>query len=242
MNFKIVGNPNNPKILLIHAMFVSSDSFEALSEYLKEDYFLIIPTLDGHDVNENSIFMSLEDEADKILSYLKQNNIENLDFILGTSLGAIIAFELYKRNEVQINKVFLDGGPFFNFGPFLQTIAFKKFWGICNSIRKDSKNALKKLDSLFPGSGNNMLQVCSHITMLSVRNLAHACYSFSLPKLDEAAQKPIIFLYGTKEPARMCIPRLRRYKYSAIIKKVGYKHCGYLLSNPKDYARMLNEK
>ncbi|WP_234120867.1 alpha/beta hydrolase [Clostridium hydrogenum] len=242
MKFKTTGNPNGHKILLIHAMFVTPGIFMTLTEYLKVDYFIIMPTLDGHDVDENSIFLSVEDEADKILAYLKDSNIKELDFILGTSLGAIIAFEIYKRNEILINKVYLEGGPFFKFGPLLKKIAAKKFCNICSNIRQNPENAIEKLDNIFPGLGNQMIEVCRHITEENVKNLAYACYSFTLPKLDITAQKSVVFLYGTKEPARLCIFRLKKYKYSRIIKKNGFKHCGYLLSCPKEYAEMLKGK
>lgn len=241
MKFQVAGNPNGPKALLIHAMFVASESFSNLVEYLKDDYLLIIPTLDGHDINDSSIFLSTEDEADKILAYLKKNDMEELDFILGTSLGAIIAFEVYKRNTLVINRVFLDGGPFFNFGSMLQKLAVKKFWSICIKVREKPENAIKKLDALFPGLGSQMADVCCHMNKESVANLAHACYSFPLPELGEDDQKPITFMYGTKEPARMCIHRLKRYKYSSFVKRSGYSHCGYLLSHPKEYAEMLKE-
>ena len=47
---------------------------------------------------------------------------------------------------------------------------------------------------------------------------------------------------GTKEPARLCTFRLRRYKSGSIVKKKGYRHCGYLLSHPDEYAEMLKNK
>lgn len=239
MKFKTIGNPNGRRILLIHAMFVTSESFFSLTEYLKQDYFIITPTLDGHDINENSIFLSVEDEANKVLAYLKDNYIKELDFILGTSLGAIIAFEIYKRNKININKVYLDGGPFFKFGPLVQKILTKEFLDICNRVQQNTEKAVNKLNSLFPGLGNQMFDVCSHITEDSVKNLARACYSFKLPDLNIDAQKSIVFLYGTKESARLCIFRLKKYKYSRIIKKSGFNHCGYLLSCPKEYAEMI---
>jgi esterase/lipase len=242
MRFQTIGNPDGCTALLIHAMCVSSESFSILTEYLKEDYFMIIPTLDGHDVNESSDFVSIEDEGGKILSYLQKNNIKELDFVAGTSLGAIIGFEVYRRNVVTINKLFLDGGPFFRFGPLFQKIVSKQLLDICNEARQNPEIAAEKLNKLFPGLGNLMAKVCAHMTDESVRNLAHACYTFQLPKLNETAQKPVTFLYGTKEPASKCIFRLKRYKHSHIIKKVGYNHCGYLLSHPKEYAEMLKGK
>ncbi|MDV3426058.1 MAG: alpha/beta hydrolase [Bacillota bacterium] len=242
MRFKTIGNPDDPRALFIHAMFTDSESFSALAEYLIEDYFVIMPTLDGHDTqNENSDFISYDDEADKILAYLQEMGIKELDFILGTSLGAIIAFEVYRGHKVHINKVFLDGGPFFNFGSLLQKIMMKKFWSICSKTRQNPGFAAIKIDKLFPGLGSQMCHVCCHMSKKSVSNLAHACYSYSLPELGEAEQKAITFIYGTKEPALMCSRRLKKYKYSSFIRKAGYSHCGYLLSHPDEYAEMLKE-
>lgn len=176
-----------------------------------------------------------------MLAYLKDNSIKELDFMLGTSLGAIIAFEIYKRNEIRINKVYLDGGPFFKFGALLQKVAAKKFCNICSEVRQNPQKAINKIERLFKGLGNEMCEVACHITEESIKNLAHACYSFTLPNLKPVEQKSVVFLYGTKEPARFCIFRLRKYKYSRIIKKNGFSHCGYLLSYPKEYAEMLKE-
>ncbi|MBU3202110.1 alpha/beta hydrolase [Clostridium estertheticum] len=241
MKFEAIGNPNGPKVLFIHAMFMTSKSFLNLVEYLKEDYFIIMPTLDGHDVEESSTFLSIDDEVEKILTYLKGNNIDELDFILGTSLGAIIAFAVYHRNIVHINKVFLDGGPFLKFGSLFQRIAMKKIWRICYLMRLSPQNGTKRLDKLFPGLGKLMSNVCCYISKESVENLSRACYSFPLPKLDETAQKSVTFIYGTKEPARICIFRLKKYKYSNILKKISYSHCEYLLNHPKEYAEMLKK-
>lgn len=242
MRFQTIGNPEGRRALLIHAMFTNSESFSALAEYLIEDYFVIMPTLDGHDAeNENSDFISYDEEADKILAYLQERSIGELDFILGTSLGAIIAFEVYRRNKVHINKVFLDGGPFFNFGSLLQKIMMRKFWGICSKARQNPESAARKIDKLFPGLGRLMCNVCCHMSKESVSNLGHACYSYSLPELGEAEQKAITFIYGTKEPALMCSRRLKKYKYSSFLRKTGYNHCGYLLSHPDEYAKMLKE-
>jgi pimeloyl-ACP methyl ester carboxylesterase len=223
-------------------MFVTPDSFSALVERLKNDYFIIMPVLDGHDTEDSSVFSSVNDEADKIIAYLRSNDIQELDFVMGTSLGAIIAFEVYRRNAVRVDRLYLDGGPFFRFGPFLRKFAGNKFWGICEDMRNDTQNTVEKLNRMFPGLTGQMPGVCSRITRESAMNLAHACYSFPLPVLSEAEQKAIVFLYGTKEPARFCMFRLRRYKSGSVLRKEGYHHCGYLLSHPDEYVTMLKGK
>lgn len=239
MRFRTAGNPEGRRALLIHAMFVTPDSFSALVGHLEKDYFIIMPVLDGHDTEDASIFSSVPEEADKILAYLQSNGIRELDFVMGTSLGAIIAFEVYRRNAVRISRLYLDGGPFYSFGPLIRKFAGNKFWSVCEGIRNDPQNTVEKLNRLFPGLADQMTAVCSRITRESAMNLAHACYSYQLPMLSEAEQKAIVFLYGTKEPARFCTFRLRRYKYGSVVKKAGFHHCGYLLSHPDEYAEML---
>lgn len=241
MKFETVGNPDKRKVLFIHAMFMDARSFSSLVEYLKDDYFIIIPTLDGHDIENDSTFLSIYDEADKIINYLNYSGIKKLDFILGTSLGAIIALEVYGRNEIEIDKVYLDGGPFFVFGPLLKTFLSKKFWNICIRIRQNPDAAVKKINEFFPGIGNIMLDICSHMKKESMKNLSYACFTYKLPKINEEEQKSIAFMYGTKETARKCIFRLKRYKYSRIVRRHGYDHCGYLLLHPKEYAQMLRK-
>lgn len=239
MKFQTHGKVDGPVALLIHAMFFNPLSFTPLVEHLKDDYYIIMPTLDGHDAKEDSTFLSVKDEGDKILNYLNENNISKVDLLLGTSLGAIIAFEVYNRNMVTIDKVFLDGGPFLNFPKFLIKIAEKKFWELCIKARENPMDAIKTFDKLFPGLGELITNVCKNITKESVENLATACYTFKLPNLDPTAQKPITFIYGSKEPARMSVFKLRKYKNSSFINKIGYNHCGFLLSHPKEYAELL---
>lgn len=95
-------------------MFFDGRCFEEISEFLKEDYCVIIPTLDGHGTDD-TIFQSVQVEADKIIAYLKQNNITDLELLLGISMGGIIAFEVYRRKQLVTKHVFLDGVPFFDF-------------------------------------------------------------------------------------------------------------------------------
>lgn len=241
MKFKTIGNKENPAILLIHAMFVTPDSFSALIEYLKDDYFIIMLILDGHSKDENSHFISVEDETLKIINYLDENNIENLSFILGTSLGAIIAMEVYSKANIKINKVFLDGGPFFKFGPILKSIMRRKFWNVCDNIKKDPEKSKKELDKAFPSISALMLNVCSFISKANVLNLSDACYSYNLPNLTENSQKKITFIYGTKEIARFAIPFIKKYKYSTIVKKKDLSHCEFILNYPYEYSLLLKE-
>lgn len=44
MIFKTIGDKNNPAVLFFHAMGVTGDSSLPAAGYLKDDYFVILPT------------------------------------------------------------------------------------------------------------------------------------------------------------------------------------------------------
>lgn len=115
MIFKTAGVSGKPIILIVHAMFMSYNMYNELIKLLKDNYYIILPVLDGHDLCETSAFISAEDEAKKIISYLNENDISQIDILLGTSLGEIIAFEVFRKKEVNVRKLFLDGAPFILF-------------------------------------------------------------------------------------------------------------------------------
>jgi esterase/lipase len=99
MQFKVKGNYNHPKILLVHAIYTDWRCFETLMGYLENDYCIIIPTLDGHGTDD-TVFHSVQEEADNIIEYLYENNILKLELIAGISLGGLIAFEVFRRKRI----------------------------------------------------------------------------------------------------------------------------------------------
>ena len=52
MKVKTLGSRKNPAILMIPGMFCTSDTPEKAARFLKKDYFIILPTLDGHHAEE----------------------------------------------------------------------------------------------------------------------------------------------------------------------------------------------
>lgn len=52
MKFHTIGDPKNPIVLMIHAMFMDNKMFSELSDALKENYYLVLPVLSGHDLSQ----------------------------------------------------------------------------------------------------------------------------------------------------------------------------------------------
>ena len=79
MLFETKGKKGNPVILFFHAMGVTGESSGRIAEYLKNEYFCIMPTSTVY--CEGQKYVSKADELRQIEEFLKENDVNNL--ILG---------------------------------------------------------------------------------------------------------------------------------------------------------------
>jgi esterase/lipase len=237
MQFEVKGNFNKPKILLVHAMFIDGRCFKKLVGYLENDYCIIIPTLDGHGT-DGTVFHSVQEEADSIIEYLYENNILKLELIAGISLGGLIAFEVFRRKQIEIKHIFLDGTPFILLPSYKRKFMKFLFVRVVHSIKKhpDKKGIL---DKMFSKSAGEMKEVCLRMTDESIKNLSEACYTYQLPETIELRNETVSFMYGTAEKASMCIPTIKKYTNTKLIIKKGFKHCQFISDFPKEYSELL---
>ena len=88
--------------------------------------------------------------------------------------------------------------------------------------------------------GEAQKNVAPHIAFESLKNLILGCFGVSTPKLSIAKQSKLVFIYGSKDEARLCRPRIRKYKNATYIKLKGYGHCGLYQKSAWEYLKLLN--
>ena len=135
MRFISHGDKTSKSLMLIHGMANTSDLFDPLLPYLK-DYYVIVCELDGHSQNEAGDFVSVEDSAQKVERYVKDNLNGNLYGVLGFSLGGTIATELISRGNIEVDRTVLDAAFVIKMG--IMTYPFK--WLFQGSIWSTKKN------------------------------------------------------------------------------------------------------
>ena len=96
MRYNEYGNKNKEVIILLHGGGLSWWNYEDVANILKNDYHIILPIFDGH-AGSNHSFVSIEENASKIIEFIDQNYNGKVLLIGGLSLGGQIALEILSQ-------------------------------------------------------------------------------------------------------------------------------------------------
>lgn len=101
MKYREFGERTRSTIILLHCEGLSWWSLKNIIYYLKMDYHVITPIIDGHGEDGSTTFISIQDSAKKLIQYIDDNYNGKIFAIGGLSLGAQIIIEvLSKRADI----------------------------------------------------------------------------------------------------------------------------------------------
>lgn len=99
MIFREFGDTKNPVIILLHGGGLSWWSWQSQIDALRNDYLVITPIIDGHGADADTSFVSIEQCADQIISYIRENFEGKVFALCGLSIGAQIVTEMMSRQS-----------------------------------------------------------------------------------------------------------------------------------------------
>lgn len=99
MKFKDFGNKNLPTVILLHGGGLSWWSLIDIVENLKDVYHVVTPIIDGHGEDGDTMFISIEDSAGKLIQYIDSEYGGEVFALGGLSLGAQIVAEVLSRRQ-----------------------------------------------------------------------------------------------------------------------------------------------
>ena len=79
MDFKTFGNIGSPTLLLIPGLGVSYEIFMPLIGQLEERFHVIAVQVDGFTLGQNTEFTSVDDQAQQVCKYIKEDLGGHLD-------------------------------------------------------------------------------------------------------------------------------------------------------------------
>lgn len=90
------GKENEKVIFLLHGGGLSWWNYKEVAEYLKNEYHVVIPILDGH-ADSDRDFTSIEDNAREVIAYVDEHCGGSVVLISGLSLGGQILVEILSQ-------------------------------------------------------------------------------------------------------------------------------------------------
>lgn len=233
MKIQMFGESGCEAILLLPPMFTDSHFFDCAIAQLSKNYRVIVPTYSGHYIG--STYQSIETEEEALDAFLRIQQIPKLKVVAGFSLGGNIAFHYFCRYPDRIGELVVDSAPMFRFPRPVKQYFYGRYAACLAEVRRDSAHSAEILDRQFHGMGRSQQQVAPLVTDASLKNLVESCYGALLPRLDASRQRKITFVYGTRDIARLCLPRVMRYRHSRIVRLRGRDHCEGFRCDPAGY-------
>lgn len=246
MQFKEFGNKNNKAIILIHGNGISWRMWQPQINAFSKDYFVIVPVLDGHDIENNSTFTTVEKAATDIIDYVIQTYGKQVFAICGASLGATIATDILAQNRLEIDKAIIDAGPVVPMNPFLLNLSVNYRISQAHSMKKGSRLLKYLLSRTFypPEMVADVFRIGANMTDESCRNVHLSVFRYTLPPSIADTQTAIAYWYGSKEAllGKKYAKRMLSIVPSVKIKIFkGLDHGELCIGNPELYINEMTE-
>jgi pimeloyl-ACP methyl ester carboxylesterase len=241
MKFEIYGNTDSAKKgMLLHSLCLDSAQFDGVRRRLEGEYCLIVPTFDGHYADNKTRFASLDNQVDQILDYMHTHDLTDLDFIAGASLGALAAFELYKRKRLNVRTYFFDGGPFFRITAIRKKAMAVFFGSLMFLLRRLPRLSTRVATGRYGCELAIVIERVSRIIRFrDIANMTNTGFDLDIPIPLYDGSSRLVFVYGSNEDAYRSFRRFWNEPGVELIVKDGFAHCQYLAKCPDEYADML---
>ncbi|WP_010296625.1 alpha/beta fold hydrolase [Clostridium senegalense] len=99
MKFKEFGNRELPTIIFLHGGGLSWWSMEKIIKIFSSENHVVAPIIDGHGEDGKTNFISIDDSADKLISFIDANCGGRVFALAGLSIGAQIITEILSRRS-----------------------------------------------------------------------------------------------------------------------------------------------
>ena len=240
MIFRTLGNPKNPAILFFHAMGVTGESSLPVADYLKDDYFVIMPTSTVY--CHDQTYISKDEEVRQVTEFLALQNVKRLTLVVASSLGADLAVAFLHKTALPVDHIFFDGGQFAKIPKALRVILTPILYLAIKSLYWSKGKTLKQIlwcddDAIKP----YFIAAGKNLTFKNLRGqLSDSVENKPFLALSNELQQKTFFEFGSVED---------HFKYREdVIKSYpdghfpvfqDYNHMQFQIRDPKGFAEML---
>lgn len=238
MEFHTFGDKNNKAVVLIHGVLTPWQIWEQHIDVLKESYYVIVPALDGHIEEHESEFISVENEAQQIETYIQNQQIGTVFSLCGLSMGGVIAYKIFERNNFHIENLVLDGAPLVKMPFIAEKVMTSAYRSIIHKSKKRDIKTLEnfKRDFIPERYLESYLRFADTMSDTTVRNMLHSVCAGEFTPTENTFKTRILYMHGTKGNevySQKSARKMKKYYPEIEIKCFdGYKHAELAVYEP----------
>ncbi len=255
MKFEVYGEKNHPVIVMLTGSFCPGECLEYIATQLCDEYFIVIPTYNGHHENSKD-FTTRKGEAKEIAEYLAKTGIDCIKMIYGQSMGTEIGMELFrqlKESGTNVENLFFDGAPMIRLSKAYKVFMYFKFKSMLRLFKEKTVDEAMNMKFLKAFAGDkiaslkpmimSLVSVAPFLTRQSIKNQVECCYTFDFPPATKEMQKQMYFFFGEDEKAyKTCRKGIKKaYPEANYRVEKGQGHMTFSCENTKVYVDWLKE-
>lgn len=247
MRFHTFGNIDNRKMILVHGVLTPWQIWNDAIEHFSKNYFVIVPALDGHIEEEVSEYISVDDEAKKITSYVLDNYGEDIFAICGLSMGGAITYKIFESRRLNIQNVIMDGAPLLPLGKLPIWFMTKSYISIVHKSKKRDDKVIESFKKNFLPEKylDSYLKFADTMSDNTIINMLNSVFRVAILESDNIDNSRIMFLHGTKgnEVVSAKAAKLMKEIYPQTVVKCfkGYAHAELAIYHSDEWIKTVDE-
>ena len=198
MVFHTFGEKSDPVVLLIHGMLTPWQIWDEAIAHFSKEYYVIVPELDAHTLEQKSKFDSVEKEAEILRDYLISDIGGEVYLLCGLSMGGRIAATLGGMPGIKVKNLVLDGAPLLSLPKVMIGIMKSNYRSVLQrSVKRDSKMLESARKSFLPEKHiPEYLRIADQMEEESVERILDSVFGKAVfPKYEGCR---VLFMHGTK--------------------------------------------
>ena len=240
------GEKESPVILLLHALGMHWSMWQKVVDGLKNDYHILVPSLEGHEDENRTVFTTVAHNAKSVSGWLCKNGYKNIYAIIGVSLGGAVTIKLLSMETLHIQYAIIDAGivpmGFNRLQEFKEISSNLILWAAAHSLK------LIKLTGAFEQYGKDQMEkfnsMVKSMQWKSVINAFYAVDTYTLPNDLSDVQTKIAYWYGSlEEKERKAASERLKQSFPNITVSCfdGYNHAQMCLGSPDIYLTKIKK-
>ena len=233
--------------MFIHGFQTPWQIWQPHIDFFKEEYYVLIPILSGHDIEQSTTFDSIGQEADFIEKFIIDNYGGTLFAVCGISMGGTIAAELWAKQTLKIEYMYLDGAMLISPPGSMSSAVYMQYLEMKQSILERDPNVLLDFENSFMPKKymEHFLVLIDAMTKKTIKNCVYSISDFVLPNNTFESETEILFSHGTtlsEQFSRKSAQMLKqRYPMTRIQELSGYNHCEQVLFRPEEHIIVIDQ-